>query len=83
MSPRLSGHIYIHLVKERLTDAFIIESLKFFLENNFVFDGGYYQQIDRTAMGKKVAPVFACLTIAYLEESKLFTAVLPMYFKPE
>ena len=34
-------------------------------------------------MGKKVNPVFACLSIAYLEESKLFTTVLPMYFSPE
>ena len=31
-------------------------------------------------MGTKCAPPYACLTVGYLEETKLFTNELPKYF---
>ena len=31
-------------------------------------------------MGTKFAPSYACLTIGYLEETKLFPLILPKYF---
>ena len=73
-----------NLIPDRFSDQFIIESLKFVLENNnFMFDNEYYKQEDGTAMGTKVAPAYACLTVAYLEESKLFTNTLRNIFSPE
>ena len=72
------------LIPERFSKDFIIQSLKFVLENNnFLFDEEFYQQVNGTAMGTKVAPIYACLTIAYLEESKLFNTVLPNIFNVE
>ena len=56
----------------------IIESLKFVLKNNnFLFDN---LQLLGTAMGTKCTPPFACLTVGYIEETKLFTNKLPKYF---
>ena len=69
------------LIPNRFSEEFIIESLIFVLENNyFIFDGQYYKQEDGTAMGTNVAPVYACLTVAYLEEYELFPNILPRYF---
>ena len=31
-------------------------------------------------MGTKFAPLYACLTVGYLEDTKLFTNKLPKYF---
>ena len=39
-----------------------------------------YLQLPGTAMGTKCAPPYACLTVGYLEETKLFTYELPQYF---
>ena len=39
-----------------------------------------YLQLPGTAMGTKCAPPYACLTVGYLEETKLFTNELPQYF---
>ena len=70
-----------HLIPMRFTEHFIIDSLEFVLtNNNFMFDDKFYHQIVGTAMGSKCAPPFACLTVAYLEESKLFPIILPNYF---
>ena len=70
-----------HLIPDRFSNQFILKSLRFVLENNnFTFDDQYYKQEDGTAMGTKVAPAYACLTIAYLEESKLFTTTLRNVF---
>ena len=33
-----------------------------------------------TAMDTKCAPPYACLTVGYLEDKKLFTNELPKYF---
>ena len=69
------------LIPERLNCDFIIDAAKFILENNnFLFDGTLYKQTAGTAMGTKFAPSYACLTIGYLEETKLFPLILPKYF---
>ena len=34
-------------------------------------------------MGTKFAPAYACLTIGYLEETKLFPVILPKYFNAD
>ena len=39
-----------------------------------------YLQLPGTKMGTKCAPPYACLTVGYLEETKLFTNELPQYF---
>lgn len=50
-----------------------MEGIKTILENNnFMFDGCFYNQIRGTAMGTKFAPTYATLVLAYLEE-KLYT----------
>ena len=68
------------LIPERFTKDFILESAKFVLENNnFCFDNDMYKQVKGTAMGTKFAPAYACLTVGYLEETKLFPVILPKY----
>ena len=67
---------------QRFTNDFIIESLKFVLKNNNALsDDHMYLQLLGTAMGTKCVPPYACLTVGYLEETKLFTKELPKYFK--
>ena len=39
-----------------------------------------YLQLLGTATGTKCAPPYACRTVDYLEETKLFTNELPNYF---
>ena len=39
-----------------------------------------YLQLPETAMGTKCAPPYACLTVGYLEDTKLFINELPKYF---
>ena len=69
------------LIHQRLTNDFIIEPLKFVLKNNnALFDDQMYLQLFGTAMGTKCAPLYACLTVGYLEETTLFTNKLPKYF---
>ena len=61
------------LIHKRFTKEFIMEGIKTILENNnFMFDGCFYNQIRGTAMGTKFAPTYATLVLAYLEE-KLYT----------
>ena len=55
--------------------SFITKGILLILKNNtFQFNGKHYQQVNGTAMGTKVAPVYATLTLGYLEE-KLFMNV--------
>ena len=42
-----------------------------------------FNQIIGKAMGTKCAPPYACLSIGYQEETKLFTQELPKYFSNE
>ena len=54
----------------RFSSSFILEAIKLILENNtFCFNDNFYKQIKGTAMGTKFAPVYATLTIGYLEEN--------------
>ena len=54
--------------KNRFSNNFILEAIKFILENNtFCFNNNFYRQVKGTAMGTKFAPVYATLTIGNLE----------------
>ena len=39
-----------------------------------------FLQLVGTAMGKKFAPPYACLSVGYLEETILFPQLLPLHF---
>ena len=63
------------------TKKIIIDSIKFILKNNnFLFDSKMFNQVFGTAARTKCAPPYACLTIGYQEETKLFTQELPKFF---
>ena len=65
-----------HLLPSRIDHDFIVEGIKLILENSiFQFNGSYYRQIKGTAMGTKVAPTYAILTLGFLEESILYPTV--------
>ena len=56
-------------INPRFTNSFIIEAIKIVLENNtFFFNDQYFIQTNGTAMGTKMAPTYANLVLAYLEE---------------
>ena len=62
-------------IPDRFTTDFILESLKFIIENNsFQFNNVFYLQVKGTAMGTKVAPTYATLTIGFLE-IKLYSEI--------
>ena len=72
------------LIPQRFTKEFILESIELILKNsNFLFDSKMFNQIIGTAMGRKCAPPYACPTIGYQEETKLFTQELRKYFSNE
>ena len=57
-------------LENRFSKSFILEGIQLILENNtFCFDDINYKQVKGTAMGTKFAPIFATLTIGYLEET--------------
>ena len=57
----------------RIDKNFILEGIRFILENNyFCFNDQYFLQKKGTAMGTKFAPIFSTLVLGYLEE-KLYT----------
>ena len=59
---------YPNLINDRFTQNFILEGLKIVLNNNtFSFVDKHYLQTKGTAMGTKVAPTYATLTLGYLE----------------
>ena len=70
---------YPNTLNSRFSKEFIIDGIKFILENNiFCFNDTFYRQEKGTAMGTKFAPVYATLTIGYLEE-KLYTIIETNY----
>ena len=72
------------LIPRRFTREFILEAIRFVLENNyFSFDEQIWHQLVGTAMGKSFAPPYACLTMGYLEETRLFPVLLPAHFDPD
>ena len=63
----------------RIPKDFITDSLRIILENNsFCFGAKNFLQINGTAMGTKMAPTYANLTLAYLEET-LYTKFRSKY----
>ena len=59
---------YPTLLHPRFNIDFIIDSMTIILDNNLVqFDNLYYTQISGTTTGTTVAPIYATLTMAYLE----------------
>ena len=62
-----------HLIPERFTNDFILESIEFLLKhNNFVFNDVIYNQLIGAAMGSSFISFYACVSIGYLEETSLF-----------
>lgn len=60
---------YPETLPSRFSKEFVIDSIKLILQNNtFCFADKNYIQIHGTAMGTKMAPTYANLTLAYLEE---------------
>ena len=56
-------------IDKRFSKEFIIDSIKIILENNtFNLGDRTFLQIKGTAMGTKMAPTYATLVLAYLEE---------------
>ena len=57
-------------ILEGFSKEFILDSMKFILENNtFQFNDYSFKQIRGTAMGTQVTPTYATLTIGYLGEN--------------
>ena len=72
-----------HLIPSRFTNSFILDSARFVLSNNyFMFDDIMWHQLIGSAMGTIFAPPYACLTMGFLEETKLYPT-LPLYFDLE
>ena len=70
---------YPYTLNSRFSKEFILDGIKFILENNiFCFNDTFYRQEKGTGMGTKFAPVYATLTIGYLEE-KLYTIIETNY----
>ena len=60
---------YQELIPKNFTPEFIINSIQFILWNNTChFDGEFYQQINGTAIGTKMAPTYSILVMGYFEE---------------
>ena len=69
-----------YLIPSRFSEEFVLERCLFVLSNNnFIFDSNHYHQLKGTAIGTKFAPPYGCLTIGYLEETKLYIE-LPFHF---
>ena len=62
-----------HLIPSRFTNEFILEAAQFILTNNyFWFDEVLFHQVFGTAMGTIFAPDYACLSVGFLEVTKLY-----------
>ena len=60
---------YRDLIDERYTTAFILNGISIVLKNNFFsFEDNFYLQISGTAMGTRLAPTYATLSMGYLEQ---------------
>ena len=59
---------YLNLLHDRFPQEFAIQDLKLVLENNTLnFGNSHFIQTKGTAIGTKVAPTYATLTLGYLE----------------
>ena len=69
------------LIPERFTKEFIMKLADFVLSNNYCrFGETMWHQIVGTSMGSIFAPPYACLTVGFLEETKLYPTLLPSKF---
>lgn len=60
---------YNDTINQRFSHAFICDAILTVLENNtFFFNNKFYLQTNGTAMGTKMAPTYAILVLAFLEE---------------
>ena len=67
-------------IPERFSKQFILELSAFVLKNNyFQFNDEFWHQLIGTAMGMKMAPPYACLSLGYLEETKLYPKLSQLY----
>ena len=67
---------YRNIIPSRFTIEFILESASFVLKNNcFLFNDVMYRQRVGTAMGTDFAPPYACLTVGFLEITKLYPQI--------
>ncbi|XP_062604091.1 uncharacterized protein LOC134265884, partial [Saccostrea cucullata] len=61
---------YRNKIDKRFTKEFLLEATELVLKNNvFTFNDKYFHQVKGTAMGTKMAPTYATLTLGYLEEA--------------
>ncbi|XP_062609924.1 uncharacterized protein LOC134271725 [Saccostrea cucullata] len=61
---------YRNKIDNRFTKEFLLEATELVLKNNvFTFNDKYFHQVKGTAMGTKMAPTYATLTLGYLEEA--------------
>jgi hypothetical protein len=68
------------LLPERISKNFILEGTNIVLTNNvFDFNTIIYLQIKGCAMGTKMAPTYATLTMGYLEEKYLYPEIEKIY----
>jgi hypothetical protein len=68
-----------NLIPDRFSNQFILSSVDLILKNNyFRFEDDIYLQISGTAMGTKMAPTYAILVMAFLEE-KMYTIIKQIY----
>ena len=72
---------YRYLIPIRFSKEFILEAAEFVLKNNnFILLEEMFNQVMGTTMGTKVAPLYANLSVGFLEEIVLFPVELPQYF---
>ena len=75
---------YPQLIPSRFTKEFILEASLFILSNNyFIFDDECWLQLIGAAMGTNFSSPYACLTVGFLEETKLYQTILPLHFTHE
>ena len=68
------------LIPARFTKEFIIDSARFVLCHNFfMFDDVMWHQLVGTAMGTIFAPPYACLTMGFLEITKLYPKLRQLF----
>ena len=69
------------LIPDRFTNEFILDIVKFiFSNNNFHHNTDMYHQVFGASMGGSASPPYACLSVGFLEETKLFPPILPIHF---
>jgi hypothetical protein len=67
------------ILHNRFNEKFVLDSIEIILTNNtFQFDNRNYLQLLGTAMGTKMAPTYATLTLAFLEIN-LYQAIKEKY----